>query len=82
MSPPGQHLHSRCFHSGNGLVGWVWVTGHGLSFILCVCAQPLRAVSIKAATEDVQVANNGAVGAAAAANMLDFEELSDIVRFV
>jgi hypothetical protein len=37
-------------------------------------------VSIKAATEDVDVANNGAVGASAAANMLDFEELSDIVR--
>lgn len=37
-------------------------------------------MSIKAAAEDVQVANNGAVGAAAASNMLDFEELSDIVR--
>lgn len=43
-------------------------------------SQPVRAVSIKAATEDVEVANNGAVGASAAANMLDFEELSDIVR--
>jgi hypothetical protein len=42
--------------------------------------QPLRAVSIKAAAEDVQVANNGAVGASGASNMLDFEELSDILR--
>lgn len=44
--------------------------------------QPVRAVSIKAAAEDVEVTNNGAVGASAAANMLDFEELSDIVRSV
>lgn len=42
--------------------------------------QPLRAVSIKAAAEDVEVANNGVVGASGASNMLDFEELSDIVR--
>jgi hypothetical protein len=43
-------------------------------------SQPVRAVSIKAAAEDVEVTNNGAVGAAQASNMLDFEELSDIVR--
>jgi len=47
-----------------------------------VAFKPVRAVSIKASTEDVEVANNGAVGASAAANMLDFEELSDIVRMV
>jgi hypothetical protein len=34
-------------------------------------------VSIQAAGQDVEVTNNGAVGAS---NMLDFEELSDIVR--
>lgn len=39
-------------------------------------------MSIKAATEDVDIVNNGAVGASQAANMLDFEELSDIVRSV
>jgi hypothetical protein len=39
-------------------------------------------VSIRAAAEDVEVTNNGAMGASAAANMLDFEELSDIVRSV
>lgn len=43
-------------------------------------SQPVRAVSIKASAEDVEVTNNGAVGAAQASNMLDFEELSDIVR--
>lgn len=50
------------------------------NLLLSRISQPVRAVSIKAAAEDVEVTNNGAVGAAQASNMLDFEELSDIVR--
>lgn len=50
------------------------------NLLLSCIPQPVRAVSIKAAAEDVEVTNNGAVGAAQASNMLDFEELSDIVR--
>lgn len=50
------------------------------SACVSVCApQPARAVSIKAAaTQDVEVAN----GVPQAANMMDFEELADIVRWV
>lgn len=69
----GYNGHWHCQHWTSEL-NRAWL---GLCFL-----QPVRAVSIKAATEDVEVTNNGAVGASAAANMLDFEELSDIVRSV
>lgn len=49
-----------------------------------VAFKPVRSVSVRAATEEVELAtNNGAVtGASVPANMLDFEELADIVRMV
>jgi hypothetical protein len=38
-------------------------------------------VSLRAAAEEVEIAaNNGAAPSSVPANMLDFEELSDIVR--
>jgi hypothetical protein len=51
--------------------------------ILCdlLCLQPVRSVSLRAAAEEVEIAaNNGAAPSSVPANMLDFEELSDIVR--
>ncbi|KAF6258190.1 acetyl-CoA biotin carboxyl carrier [Scenedesmus sp. NREL 46B-D3] len=48
-----------------------------------VTLKPVRSVSLRAAAEEVEVAaNNGVAPSSVSANMLDFEELSDIVRMV
>uniref|UniRef100_A0A383W852 Biotin carboxyl carrier protein of acetyl-CoA carboxylase n=1 Tax=Tetradesmus obliquus TaxID=3088 RepID=A0A383W852_TETOB len=48
-----------------------------------VALKPVRSVSLRAAAEEVEIAaNNGAAPSSVPSNMLDFEELSDIVRMV
>lgn len=48
----------------------------------CFSLQPVRSVSVRTAAEEIAVAASNGASSSAPSNMLDFEELSDIVRSV